>query len=29
VGVRLTDLPLTAESVLRGIRLKAGNPIGD
>jgi CO/xanthine dehydrogenase Mo-binding subunit len=29
VGVRLTDLPLTAESVLRGIRLKAGNPIGE
>jgi CO/xanthine dehydrogenase Mo-binding subunit len=29
VGVRLTALPLTAESVLRGIRLKAGNPIGD
>jgi CO/xanthine dehydrogenase Mo-binding subunit len=29
VGIRLTDLPLTAESVLRGIRLKAGNPIGD
>lgn len=29
VGVRLTDLPLTAESVLRAIRLKAGNPIGD
>jgi CO/xanthine dehydrogenase Mo-binding subunit len=29
VGVRLTDLPLSAESVLRGIRLKAGNPIGD
>jgi CO/xanthine dehydrogenase Mo-binding subunit len=29
VGVRLTALPLTAESVLRGIRLNAGNPIGD
>ncbi|QDW42155.1 xanthine dehydrogenase family protein molybdopterin-binding subunit [Bradyrhizobium sp. KBS0727] len=29
VGIRLTDLPLSAESVLRGIRLKAGNPIGD
>jgi CO/xanthine dehydrogenase Mo-binding subunit len=29
VDVRLTDLPLTAESVLRAIRLKAGNPIGD
>jgi len=29
VGVRLTELPLTAESVLRGIRRKAGDPIGD
>jgi CO/xanthine dehydrogenase Mo-binding subunit len=29
VGVRLTALPLTAESVLGGILLKAGNPIGD
>jgi CO/xanthine dehydrogenase Mo-binding subunit len=29
VGVRLTELPLTAESVLRALRAKAGNPIGD
>jgi CO/xanthine dehydrogenase Mo-binding subunit len=29
VGVRLTTLPLTAESVLRGIRRNGGNPIGD
>jgi CO/xanthine dehydrogenase Mo-binding subunit len=29
VGVRLTELPMTAESVLRAIRLKAGHPIGD
>ena len=29
VGVRLTELPLTAESVLRALRVKAGNPLGD
>jgi CO/xanthine dehydrogenase Mo-binding subunit len=29
VGVRLTSLPLTAESILRAIRLNAGNPIGE
>ncbi len=29
VGVRLTELPLTAESVLRALRAKAGKPLGD
>jgi CO/xanthine dehydrogenase Mo-binding subunit len=29
IGVRLTELPLTPEKVLRAIRAKAGNPIGD
>jgi CO/xanthine dehydrogenase Mo-binding subunit len=29
VGVRLTSLPLTAEAVYRGLRLKAGNPLED
>ena len=29
VGVRLTELPMTAESVLRGIRINAGHPIGE
>ena len=27
VGVRLTSLPLTAEAVYRGLRLKAGHPL--
>ena len=29
IGVRLTELPLTAESVLRALRAKAGKPLGD
>ncbi len=29
VGVRLTSLPLTAEAVFRGLRVKAGNPLKD
>ena len=29
IGVRLTELPLTAESVLRALRVKAGQPLGD
>jgi CO/xanthine dehydrogenase Mo-binding subunit len=29
VDVRLTELPMTAEGVLRAIRLRAGHPIGD
>jgi CO/xanthine dehydrogenase Mo-binding subunit len=29
IGVRLTELPLTPETVLRAIRAKAGNPIED
>jgi CO/xanthine dehydrogenase Mo-binding subunit len=29
IGVRLTELPLTAESVLRALRVKAGKPLGD
>jgi len=29
IGVRLTELPLTAESVLRALRAKAGKSLGD
>ena len=29
VGVRLTELPLTAEAVLRALRAKADKPLGD
>jgi CO/xanthine dehydrogenase Mo-binding subunit len=29
IGVRLTELPLTPETVLRAIRAKAGNPLED
>ena len=29
VGVRLTELPLTAESIYRALRDKAGRPLGD
>jgi CO/xanthine dehydrogenase Mo-binding subunit len=29
VGVRLTELPLTAEAIFRALRAKAGKPIGD
>jgi CO/xanthine dehydrogenase Mo-binding subunit len=29
VGVRLTELPLNPESVLRALRTKANRPIGD
>jgi CO/xanthine dehydrogenase Mo-binding subunit len=29
VGVRLTELPLTAEAVFRALRAKAGKPLGD
>jgi CO/xanthine dehydrogenase Mo-binding subunit len=29
IGVRLTELPLSPEKVLRAIRAKAGNPIED
>ncbi len=29
VGVRLTELPLTAESLFRALRAKAGRPLGD
>jgi CO/xanthine dehydrogenase Mo-binding subunit len=29
VGVRLTELPLTAEAVFRALRAKAGQPLGD
>ncbi|HKS83978.1 MAG TPA: xanthine dehydrogenase family protein molybdopterin-binding subunit, partial [Pseudolabrys sp.] len=29
IGVRLTELPLTAEAVLRALRDKAGRPLGD
>ena len=29
IGVRLTELPLTAESVLRALRTKAGKPLGN
>jgi hypothetical protein len=29
IGVRLTELPLTAEAVLRALRAKAGKPLED
>jgi len=29
VGVRITELPITAEAVLRALRAKAGHPLGD
>ncbi len=29
VGVRLTELPLTAEALFRALRAKQGNPLGD
>ena len=29
VGIRLTELPLTAEAVFRALRAKDGNPLGD
>jgi CO/xanthine dehydrogenase Mo-binding subunit len=29
VGVRLTSLPMTAESVLRALHAKQGRPLGD
>jgi CO/xanthine dehydrogenase Mo-binding subunit len=29
VGVRLTELPLTAEAIFRALRAKAGNPLRD
>jgi CO/xanthine dehydrogenase Mo-binding subunit len=29
VGVRITELPITAESVLRALRAKAGRPVED
>jgi CO/xanthine dehydrogenase Mo-binding subunit len=27
VGVRITELPITAEAVLRALRVKAGRPL--
>jgi CO/xanthine dehydrogenase Mo-binding subunit len=29
VGVRITEMPITAEAVLRALRAKQGNPLGD
>jgi CO/xanthine dehydrogenase Mo-binding subunit len=29
VGVRITELPITAEAVLRALRAKAGRPVED
>jgi CO/xanthine dehydrogenase Mo-binding subunit len=29
VGVRIAELPITAEAVYRALRLKAGDPLGE
>ncbi len=29
IGIRITELPITGEAVLRALRLRAGNPLGD